>query len=57
MTLRKGDYSMPMLEVKIRKFQLFFQEMAHSVRYILQVNFSLQEEALVNPFKSGVVVI
>ena len=57
MTSRKGDCSMPMLEVKIRKFQLFFQEMAHSVRYILQVNFSLQEEALSNPFKSGVVVI
>ena len=28
---------MPMLEVKIRKFQLFFQKMAHGVRYTLQV--------------------
>ena len=37
MTSKKGDCSMPMLEVKIQKFQLFFQKMAHGVRYTLQV--------------------
>ena len=51
---------MQMLEVKIQKFQLFSQEIAHGVRYILQVNIktsSLQMKILVNPFKPVVVII
>ena len=51
---------MPIFEVKIRKLLLFFQEMAHGVRYILHVNiknFSLKANILVNPFKSSAVII
>ena len=51
---------MQMLEVKNRKFQLFFQEIEHGVRYTLQVNIkssSLLAQILVNPFNPGVVII
>ena len=51
---------MQMLEVKIRKFQLFFQEIEHGVRYILQANLkssSLVAQILVNPFNPGVVIM
>ena len=51
---------MLMLEVGTRQLQLFFQETAHGMRYILQVNTinsSLQARISVNPFKSDVVII
>ena len=38
MTSKIEDCFMQMLEVETRELLLFFQEMAHGVRYILQVN-------------------
>ena len=38
MTSKIEDCFMQMLEVETRELLLFFQEMVHDVRYILQVN-------------------
>ena len=60
MTSKKGDCFMQILEVGIRKLQLYFQEMAHGVRYLFQVNIkysSTQVKILVDQFKSHVVII
>ena len=38
MTSKIEDCFMQMLEVETRELLLFFQEMVHGVRYILQVN-------------------
>lgn len=38
MTSKIEDCFMRMLEVETRELLLFFQEMVHDVRYILQVN-------------------